>query len=45
MFMGEPKTRFRAARHQLARLDWEDLVGLVVDIYMASAFGHGHHRP
>ena len=31
--VGEPKTRFRAARHQLARLDWEDLVGLVVDIY------------
>ncbi|CAK8989711.1 Uncharacterized protein SCF082_LOCUS1929 [Durusdinium trenchii] len=25
--VGEPKTRFRAARHQLARLDWEDLVG------------------
>ncbi|CAK9023992.1 unnamed protein product, partial [Durusdinium trenchii] len=25
--VGEPKTRFRAARHQLARLDWQDLVG------------------
>ena len=24
--VGEPKTRFRAARHQLARMDWEDLV-------------------
>ena len=24
--VGEPKTRFRAARHQLTRMDWEDLV-------------------
>ena len=31
--VGEPKTRFRAARHQLARLDWQDLVGVIVSIY------------
>ena len=31
--VGEPKTRFRAARHQLARVDWEDLVSFLVITY------------
>ena len=31
--VGEPKTRFKAARHQMARLEWEDLVKLVVAVF------------
>ena len=31
--VGEPKTRFKAARHQMARVEWEDLVKLVVAVF------------
>ena len=31
--VGEPKTRFRAARHQMARLDWQDLAALVTMVF------------
>lgn len=31
--VGEPKTRFRAARHQVARMDWEDLVSFTIAVF------------